>query len=194
MHTIRLREEMAYVRLSDLLRGAPLQVLEAVAAILLARLYRRGVPKALLEIYRSYSLAHSTRRRLTRVRRKRARRMQILLQGNCYDLARLFGSLNRHYFANGLSQPHLAWSRRPWRTQLGCFDPALKQIVLNCRLDRAIVPVSAVEYVLFHEMLHMKHPIRRVACGLRSHSREFRREEKRFAEYDRARRWLARLA
>jgi len=51
-----------------------------------------------------------------------------------------------------------------------------------------------VEYVLFHEMLHVKHPTRRSGCSLVSHSREFRAEEKRFAEFDRARRVLDRLA
>jgi predicted metal-dependent hydrolase len=50
-----------------------------------------------------------------------------------------------------------------------------------------------VEYVLYHEMLHVKHPIRRAACGLQSHSPEFRREEKCFAEYRKARKILARL-
>src|SRR6184192_3715639 len=39
--TIRRREEVVYVRFSDLLRRAPLSVLEAAAALLLARVYRR---------------------------------------------------------------------------------------------------------------------------------------------------------
>jgi predicted metal-dependent hydrolase len=81
-----------------------------------------------------------------------------------------------------------------WRTQLGCFDPGLDQIVINARLDRAGVPQFVVEYVLFHEMLHVKHPMRAASCGLQAHSAEFRREEKRFTGFDRARRFLARLA
>ena len=44
MHTIRLREESACVRISDALRGAPLAVLESAAAILLSRVYRRRAP------------------------------------------------------------------------------------------------------------------------------------------------------
>jgi Predicted metal-dependent hydrolase len=87
----------------------------------------------------------------------------------------------------------MGWSLRPWRRQLGCFDPALRQIILNSRLDRAGVPRFAVEYVLYHEMLHVRHPIRRAACGLQSHSPEFRAEERRFPHYDRARRFLERL-
>jgi hypothetical protein len=48
--TVRLREDTAYVRLSDALHDAPTPVFEAAAAILLGRLYRRTPPKDLLEI------------------------------------------------------------------------------------------------------------------------------------------------
>jgi predicted metal-dependent hydrolase len=61
-------------------------------------------------------------------------------------------------------------------------------------MDHPRVPQFAVEYVLYHEMLHVKHPTRRSGCSLVSHSREFRAEEKRFAEFDRARRVLDHLA
>ena len=44
--TIRRREEVVYVRFSDLLRRAPLSVLEGAAALLLARVYRRKAPRA----------------------------------------------------------------------------------------------------------------------------------------------------
>ena len=43
-HTIRLREDTAYVRISDLLRDAPRHVFESAAGILLGRLYRRQPP------------------------------------------------------------------------------------------------------------------------------------------------------
>ena len=62
-----------------------------------------------------------------------------------------------------------AWlERRAWRTQLGCFDPALNQIVLNRRLDHGAIPEYVVAYVLYHEMLHQKHPMSlRAAAGNR---------------------------
>jgi predicted metal-dependent hydrolase len=64
---------------------------------------------------------------------------------------------------------------------------------MNKRLDRAEVPSYAVEFILFHEMLHLKHPLRAAACRLQSHSPEFRAEEKRFAHYARARKFLERV-
>lgn len=192
-HTIRLRDDVAYARLSDVLRDAPLGVLEAAAALLLARLYRRRVPRQLARTYREFTLASDTRRHLLRVRRRRARRVEHAPRGAHHDLAPLFDRLNRRYFRGRLRRPQLAWSARPWRRQLGIFDPALAQIVLNTRLDRPSVPPYAVEYVLYHEMLHVKHPVQRAQCGLQAHSPQFRREEQRFAEYQGARRFLARL-
>jgi len=193
-HTIRLRGKAAYVRLSDLLRAAPLAVLEAAAAILLARLYRRRAPHKQLATYRSFLLARSTRRRVLQLRRTRGQRLKSMPRGTFHDLARIFARLNRRYFSGRLRRPQLGWSSRAWRTQLGCFDPGLNQIVIDSRLDRTNVPTFVVEYVLFHEMLHVKHPMRAASCGLQSHSADFRREEKRFASYERARRFLARLS
>lgn len=192
-HTIRLREDAAYVRLSDVLRFASGAVVEATAAILLARLYRRRTPKELLSIYREFSYARSTRRRLLTLRQERAQRMEHCPAGIYHDLAPLFDRLNRRYFRSVLECPRLGWSRRAWRTQLGCFDPALDQIVINRELDRQNVPEYVVAYVLYHEMLHLKHPMKFARCRRRSHSPQFRREEKKFADYQRAMKFLERL-
>jgi hypothetical protein len=192
-HTVRLREDVARVRISDILRDAPVPVIEAAAAILLGQMYRRRVPGELRDLYRQFALAHSTRRHIARVRRKRARRIAHNPRGTAHDLAPMFTALNLEYFAGRLRRPRLGWSARPWRSQFGCFDPSLDQIVMNSRLDRPDVPSYAVEFILYHEMLHVKHPLRAAACGLQAHSAEFRAEEKRFAQYARARKFLAHL-
>jgi hypothetical protein len=192
-HTIRLREQTAYVRLSDVMRSAPQSVLEATAALLLGKLYRRRLPAGLVETYRQFSYARATRTRLLRLRKQRARRSEHRPAGAHHDLAALFGALNVQYFGGTLEQPRLGWSVRAWSAQLGCFDPALRQILINRQLDRPEVPECVVAYVLYHEMLHVKHPMRFVRCRRESHSAEFRREEKRFAEYERAMKFLKRL-
>jgi hypothetical protein len=191
-HSIRLREEIAYVRLSDILRGAPRQILEAAAAILLGRLYRQPPPRALLGLYQEYSYAKGTRRRLVALRRKRARRRLAHSRGQHHDLGPIFDELNGKYFGGSLAAPNLGWSARPWRGQLGTFDPGLGQIAINSALDRADVPGYVVAYVLYHEMLHQKHPMKFARCRLQSHSREFREEEKKFEDYSRAMKFLER--
>lgn len=193
MHTIRIDDDVASVRISDVLSGAPLVVFEAAAAILLARLYRRRAPAELLISYRRYIAAPRTRRRMAALRGVRGRRVKSGPRGAIYDLAPMFTRLNRRYFGGRLHRPRLGWSERTWRTQFGCFDPALDQIVLSRWLDRGAVPQYAVEYVLFHEMLHVKHPLRAARCGMEAHSRRFREEEQRYVHYLCARKFLDRL-
>ncbi len=193
-HSIRLRKDTAHVRFSDLLRDAPLEVIEAAAAILLARLYRRSVTQEMADLYRRYSQARTTRNRLHLVRRTRARRRFREARGKNHDLLALFHKLNAEYFEGNLPKPKIGWSTRRWRSQLGIFDPALDQIAINVALDRPHVPEYVVAYVLYHEMLHRKHPIKLARCRLEAHSREFRAEEKKFRDYPRAMKFLKRFA
>ena len=192
--TIRRREEVVYVRLSDLLRSAPRAVLEGAAALLLARVYRRTAPAALTEPYLQYARSDRTRARIRRMRRRRVRLAAGGPHGDHFNLHKLFDELNAKYFHGQLQRPHIGWSTRSWRRQFGCYDPGPNQILLNRRMDHRRTPPFVVEYVLFHEMLHVKHPTRRSGCSLVSHSREFRAEEKRFEHFSRARRVLDALA
>jgi len=192
--TIRRREDTLIVRLSDLLSRAPLDVLESAAALLLARVYRRRLPRALVQPYLTYARSGRTRSRISRMRSRRVRPRQTAPQGRQYDLSTLFDQLNAKYFSGELRRPLIGWSVRGWRRQFGCYDPGPNQILLNRRMDRPGIPQFVVEYVLYHEMLHVKHPTRRSGCTLVSHSPEFRAEEKRFDQFTLARKVLDHLA
>ncbi len=192
--TIRRREETVYVRFSDLMRQCSLPVLEGAAAMLLSRIYRRRPPKSLTRPYLEYARSQRTRQRIQSMRRTRVRPAAANPKGRFFDLAQMFDLLNGKFFEGNLARPHLGWSTRTWRRQFGCYDPGPNQILLNRRMDHPAVPQFVVEYVLYHEMLHVKHPTRRSGCSLVSHSREFRTEEKLFPEFERARRFLDRLA
>ncbi|HVB85054.1 MAG TPA: SprT-like domain-containing protein [Candidatus Dormibacteraeota bacterium] len=192
-HTIRLRGDTAYVRLSDVLRQAPIPVIESTAALLLGRLYRRRPPEDLLDLYRQFAHANSTRQQIMLLRRTRARKLDLHPSGAHHNLHEMYQQLNERYFERALPYPRLGWSKRSWRAQLGCFDPALNQIVINRVLDRQDVPEFVVAYVLYHEMLHQKHPVKFARCRRESHSTDFRREERQFADYARAMRFLDRF-
>jgi hypothetical protein len=97
-HTLRLRREVAHVRLSDILSEAPLAVVEAIAAILLAQLYRRRLPAEIRDVYREFALSHSTRQHITRVRQNRARKLPHRPDGASHDLAPMFEAINGKYF------------------------------------------------------------------------------------------------
>jgi hypothetical protein len=189
-HTVRLRGETAHVRLSDVLRRAPISVIESAAAILLGRLYRRRPPDDLLDVYRQFAHCTATRSQIMALRRTRARQIDLRPAGSHHDLHKIHEQLNERYFNGALPYPRLGWSNRSWSAQLGCFDPALNQIVINRMLDRRDVPGYVVAYVLYHEMLHQKHPVKFARCRRESHSAEFRREERQFSDYVRAMKFL----
>jgi Protein of unknown function DUF45 len=192
--TIRRRDEQMIVRLSDLLQRASIAVLEGAAALLLGKIYRRRTPRALVAPYNEYAKSHRTRQRIQNMRSGRVRRASLDATGRHFDMNAMFDGLNSQFFGGSLRKPHLGWSTRGWRRQFGSYDPGPNQILLNKRMDRPEVPRYVVEYVLYHEMLHVKHPTRKSGCTLLSHSPEFRAEEKLFPEFDRARKALDRLA
>lgn len=192
--TIRRRDEEMIVRFSDLLQRAAIPVLEGAAALLLAKIYRRRTPRALVAPYNEYAKSHRTRQRIQNMRSGRVRRTSLVATGRHFDMNAMFDDINARFFAGTLRKPHLGWSTRGWRRQFGSYDPGPDQILLNKRMDRPDVPRYVVEYVLYHEMLHVKHPTRKSGCTLLSHSPEFRAEEKLFPEFDRARKALDRLA
>src|ERR1700674_963266 len=92
--TIRRREEVIYVRFSDLLRRAPLSVLEAAAALLLSRVYRRRASRELTEAYLEYARSDRTRNRMNIMRRVRIRLAATSPRGEHFDLDKLFDDLN----------------------------------------------------------------------------------------------------
>src|SRR6266513_2306110 len=110
--TIRRREEVVYVRFSDLLRQAPLAVWEGAAALLLARVYRRKASGALTRAYREYARSDRTRSRMNQMRRGRVRLAATNPRGDHFDLDKLFDELNGKYFAGQLQRPHIGWSAR----------------------------------------------------------------------------------
>ena len=64
-HTIRLRSGQVYVRLSDICRDSPPEVLRALAFVLVARLLGKKIPAVHERTYREYSLTPDVMQRLT---------------------------------------------------------------------------------------------------------------------------------
>src|ERR1041385_7314565 len=70
-HTIRLRSGRVYVRLSDIWKDPPAEVVRALAWILVARLLGKKVPTIHDRVYREYSLTDSVMRSSDLARRGR---------------------------------------------------------------------------------------------------------------------------
>ncbi len=190
---IRLESGRLHVRISDLLAGAPAPVLEALAYILLGKLYRKAVPRMYGYRYRLFLNRRDVRRQAHLVRQIRGRKFISGPAGEHHNLEEIFERLNRRFFDGLLGRPQLGWSRGSSRSMLGHFDPSHNAIVLSRIFDRPGTPLVALEYVMFHEMLHLRYPVDHSGSRRRVHTREFREAEKKFPQLREAKEMLKRL-
>jgi predicted metal-dependent hydrolase len=192
-NTIRLREGKLFVRLSDLLEGAPEAVLRAIAHILLAKMYRKPIENGHTTRYRRYVSTHELRSKAHLVRQMRGRKRIESAAGSAYNLEQIFDGLNQRFFHGLLARPRMTWSRDRARNRLGHYDPAHNAIVVSRIFDHPQVPRHAVEYIVYHEMLHLKHPVKLRGTRRCVHSAEFQAEERLFPQMEQAKQFLKRL-
>jgi predicted metal-dependent hydrolase len=192
-NTIRLREGRVLVRISDLLSGAPKDVLLAIAHILLAKLYRKQIESRHATRYRRYLGRRDVSGKAHLLRQQRGRKILLSPQGRHYDLEAIFEDLNRRFFYGLLARPLMTWSRHASRQSLGHYDPAHNTIVISRVFDRPDMPSYALEYLVYHEMLHLKHPVKLNGSRRCVHPKAFQEEERLFPELEKAKQLLKRL-
>ena len=73
---------------------------------------------------------------------------------------------------------------------LGRYDVTHNTIFISRIFDSPDIPLYVAEYVMFHEMLHVKHHSQVRDSRLIVHTPEFKIEEKQFLQYREARLWL----
>lgn len=192
-NTIRLRNGKLLVRLSDLLEGAPEAVLRAIAHILLAKMYRRPIDRTQAARYRKYIASHDIVRKAHLVRQMRGRKLLRSARGHFYDLDAIFEDLNARFFHGLMGRPRMSWSQGKTRRILGHYDPAHNAIIISRIFDHPGVPPFVLEYIVYHEMLHLKHPVKLRGSRRCVHSAEFQAEEKLFPRVVEANAFLKRL-
>jgi len=190
---ISLQDGSLRVRITDLLAGAPAPVTEALAFILLGKLYRKPIPPVYAHRYRLYLNRRDIRRQAQLLRQIRGRKFLSGPAGQHRNLEEVFERLNARFFDGLMGRPQLGWSRRPTRGMLGHFDPSHNAIVISRIFDRAEVPQLALDYVMFHEMLHLRFPAHHSGTRRCVHTREFREAEKKFPQFLEAKQILKRL-
>jgi hypothetical protein len=193
-HTIRMRDGQIFVRLSDLSKPAAATIHQSLAFILVAKLLRRRIPKTHIEVYRNYIAAPELGEQANESRRLRGRKILTSAKGEFYDLEKVFASVNAAYFQNRLAAPVLSWSRTKTRRVFGHQDSIHETIIISRTLDDERVPPFVVEFVLYHELLHVVHPAKIINGKRRMHGAAFRRDERKFARFEEAEKWLEKLA
>ena len=183
------------VKISDQLEDAPAQVQEALAYVLLSKLYVGRVPPNANRIYKQYLKRPDVRAKATQIRRRRGRKRIVHPRGEHHDLNELFDEINERFFSSAIEKPHLGWSFSPSERLLGHYDATHSAIVISCVFDSPKIPRFLLEFVMYHEMLHIKHPVEYREDGRRSiHTPSFKREERKFPRFKEASAMLKRLS
>lgn len=191
-HTIRVRNGKVFVRLAEICREMPMPAQKALAFILVSKLLRKKVPADARRIYSSFVKTQEMQAKAAESKRAKGRKVITTSKGEAYDLDKIFERLNILYFQNAIPKPVLTWSARKTYRILGHHDSTHETIVISRSLDSKKVPEYVVEYVVFHEMLHIHHPTTHRNGRRYNHTPAFRRDEEKFAYYEEAEDWIGR--
>lgn len=187
---IRVRDGEIIVRISDALVEAPREFHRALAQILIRKLFRRRMLKNDLEIYHAYLKQSDVHEKSLSNRKERGRKIITTSKGEAYDLDNIFTFLNQFYFAGSLPKPVLTWSAKKTFRILGHHDATHSTIVISKSLDDKKIPRYVVEFIVYHEMLHIKHPTVHHNGRRYNHTPIFRRDEEQFAYFEEAEKWI----
>ncbi len=195
--TVRDRGSYVHFKLSDRLRNAPPDVLAGVFGILLAKLHRLPsdrVDREALRAYKSHVLEQPNQRNAEHLRHRPGRK-HIEPVGRHRSLLESYLRVSLDMGLTLPEIPKLSWSQQVSRRRFGHWDPDHGAIVLSQVLDDPRVPEFVLDYVLYHELLHIVHPVR-MGSGTkrRVHTPEFKRAERKYPRWKEGDEWITKLA
>jgi len=185
-HTIEWTPWRIRIKVNEHFRLAPDKIIELLAIILLAKVYRVRVERNIRADYNTYveimreSLPVKKHNRLDAYKSK----------GKIFDLSEIFEHINDLYFENNLRMPTLGWSRKKSYWRLGFYDKERNLLVISRVFDQSGVPEEVVQYLIYHEMLHIHFPSERKNGRRIIHPPLFRETEKQFPGYQDIQIWL----
>ncbi len=183
-NTLRVRDGLIRVRISHMLMQAPPEVIGAVFEILLCRTYRlRSYEEANL-LYNHYINSPEFLANTSLPDKQNRQILKLGTEGKTANLDQRFEHLNNQYFEGNLRSLSLNWTERKSRKILGQFIPHRDEILINSILDHPLVPVSVIDFILYHEMLHAFLDIKISATGRKLvHNPDFKQKERKFEGY-----------
>ncbi len=185
-HTIEWTPWRIRIRVNEHFRHAPDKIIELLAIILLAKVYKIRVGS---EIRKSYNDYIEILKKSLPVK-KHNRLDAYTAKGEIFDLTKIFNQLNTSYFGSNLRIPVLGWSRKNSYWRLGFYDKERDLLVISRVFDQSAVPEDIVRYMVYHEMLHIYYPSERKNGRRIIHPPAFRKTEKQFPGYQDIQSWL----
>ena len=189
-HTIRRKGSTWIVRISDHCRYAPRAVLEAIIMMLGCKVMHKRIPSEYLHAYGLFQKEDSTMAAVRERRLQKGRKHIAEKADGCYSPLEIYQELNDKYFNNQIEIRRIGWGLRKSRGRLGHYDPVHHTITISPVLDSPGVPMFVVRYIVYHEMLHTVFESASTGGAKRHHPAEFRRAEKAYPDYAKAKRFL----
>lgn len=181
MLSARVRNGVMHVRLHRMFLVADSHVISEIAAFLNNRNGR-------MSLFRSF-----VRDNREHLHKRPPKKVLIKTVGRYHDLRELFDEINDEYFGC-MVNARITWgsgsARHAVRKRtLGSYSGSSNIIRINPVLDSKSVPRYFVAFVVYHEMLHASVGISRQGGRRRVHSKEFKKRERLFRDYERAIAW-----
>ncbi|QWR76082.1 hypothetical protein [Candidatus Magnetomonas plexicatena] len=175
--TITTKDKTLVVRAHKMFLTAPFGVMKEIANIASNKKTKNSVIK-------KYIKDNADSIKTPPINRKRT----VITQGKFHDLREMFDAVNSTYFGGSISCV-ITWARRSSmgfakRRRLGAYNSELGIITINPVLDKPLIPRYIVEYIIYHEMLHIGVGVRRGKNKRSVHFREFKELERQFKDYE----------
>lgn len=192
-HSIRKREGKILIRISDTFLDAPQDVLLALGRILLAKLNKNPVSKKDRDVYSRYVASEELQDKAAALLSGRRKAIRIV-KGNHRSLEDSFQRVNTTYFGGLMEKPTLTWGRKKARRTLGRYDLQRDVVCVSPFLDSSEVPEEFLDFIMYHELLHKKHGVQERGGKLWAHTPQFKRDEKRFHDYEKMKKIMGDIA
>ncbi len=181
MLSARVKGGVTHVRLHRMFLNAGEPVLAEIVSFLKCR-------KGAKSCFRDF-----VRRNRERLREKPPKKISVKTIGRHHDLRELFDEINAEYFESAIDAL-ITWGVRSSRyavrkRTLGSYNGSSNIIRINPVLDKKSVPRYFVAFVVYHEMLHKVVGKSRQGSRRCVHSQEFKKMERLFKQYERAKAW-----
>lgn len=187
MVSFRRRPGVLHYRVHHMFLDAPDEVVDALA-VFASSAQGRGSRRRRAAGSRIDAFVRGHRWRIGTPRQTR-----IKARGQVHDLQAIFDRLNTEYFG-GAVEASVGWGA--WRggrcrrtIKTGVYVQESRLIRIHPRLDCQDVPEFYVAAVVHHEMLHQVIPAEETRGRRVVHGKEFRRRERAYPDYHRARAW-----
>jgi hypothetical protein len=186
MVSYRRRSGVVHYRIHHMFLDAPPEVVRALAEFAGAARGMAARRRAAGDRIDAYVRKH-------RARIAAPRPARVVARGHTHDLQAIYDRLNATWF-DGRIEARIGWGavqgRRRRRTiKTGVYVQDARLIRIHRALDRPEVPELYVAMVVFHEMLHQAVPAVERRGRRIVHGPEFRRREREYPDFERARQW-----